>query len=176
MKKDSHTLYIFSGLPATGKTTLAQMLAGKISAVYLRIDTVEQGLRDLCSINVEAHGYRLSYRIATDNLKIGNSVVADSCNPIQLTRDEWQDVATSINANFQNIEIICSNQNQHRDRAENRTSSINNLKLPGWQAIVNREYHKWNNKRIIIDTAEKTVEESFSELLNKLNIAGNVKA
>lgn len=34
----SPTLFIFSGLPATEKTTLAQQLAKKTNAVYLRID------------------------------------------------------------------------------------------------------------------------------------------
>lgn len=48
----SPTLFIFSGLPATGKTTLAQQLAKKTNTVYLRIDTVEQGLRDVCNIVV----------------------------------------------------------------------------------------------------------------------------
>jgi predicted kinase len=81
-------LYIFSGLPGTGKTTLSQKLAQHTSAVHIRIDTIEQGLRDLCSVNVVGEGYRLAYRIASDNLNLGISVVADSCNPINLTRKE----------------------------------------------------------------------------------------
>lgn len=56
----------------------------------MRIDTVEQAIRDLCDFNVEGEGYRLSYRIAADNLKLGISVVADSCNPIDLTRSLQQ--------------------------------------------------------------------------------------
>ena len=39
------TLYIFAGLPASGKTTLAQLLAVELKAVHLRIDTIEQALR-----------------------------------------------------------------------------------------------------------------------------------
>ena len=40
------TLIIFSGLPAAGKTTLARILATQLDALYLRIDTIEQSLRD----------------------------------------------------------------------------------------------------------------------------------
>lgn len=40
-------LYIFSGLPDSGKTTLARMIARQFQATYLRIDTIEQTLRDL---------------------------------------------------------------------------------------------------------------------------------
>ena len=50
------TLFIFSGLPATGKTTLARYLAAEMMAVYLRIDTIEQSMRDLCKTQVEGEG------------------------------------------------------------------------------------------------------------------------
>ncbi|MGQ7249803.1 AAA family ATPase [Halomonas sp. V046] len=48
----SPVLYIFSGLPASGKSTLAKQLAAETRSSYLRIDTVEQGLRDLCKFKV----------------------------------------------------------------------------------------------------------------------------
>ncbi len=90
MRDNGTVLYIFSGLPASGKTTLSSKLAQHINAVHLRIDTIEQALRDLCSIKVTGEGYRLAYSLASDNLKLGNSVIADSCNPIKLTREEWE--------------------------------------------------------------------------------------
>ncbi|WP_117148608.1 AAA family ATPase, partial [Klebsiella pneumoniae] len=44
-------LFIFSGLPGTGKSTIAKMLSKKISAVYLRVDTVEQAIRSVSEQN-----------------------------------------------------------------------------------------------------------------------------
>jgi len=38
-------LIAFGGLPGTGKTRVAQTLAHKLAAVYLRIDTFEQANR-----------------------------------------------------------------------------------------------------------------------------------
>ena len=166
--KSKPILYIFSGLPGVGKTTLAEKLAENLNATFLRIDTVEQGLRDLCSFNVQGEGYRLSYRIAKDNLKIGNDVIADSCNPIQLTRFEWQEVAISADARFINIEIICSDIGIHQKRIESRSSNIPNLTLPTWQEVINREYHEWTEERVIIDTANKPVEKSFSNLISRI--------
>lgn len=113
-------LYIFSGLPGSGKTTIAKGISSILNSVYLRIDTVEQGLRDLCNFQVEGEGYRLSYRIASDNLRLGMSVIADSCNPILLTRREWEEVALSSQAQFLNIEVLCSDRNEHRKRVESR--------------------------------------------------------
>jgi predicted kinase len=46
-------LIIFGGLPATGKTAIAQELARQIGAVYLRIDSIEQGIRDSGAENVK---------------------------------------------------------------------------------------------------------------------------
>ena len=162
-------LFIFSGLPAVGKSTLAKSIAKEFGAVYLRIDTIEQGLKDLCHIRVEGEGYRLAYRMASDNLHLNNNVVADCCNPIELTRKEWEDVANKSGCRFINIEIVCSDKVEHRKRAEQRRSDVANIKLPTWGDIENREYHEWINGRIVIDTAGKTISQCETELREKVN-------
>ena len=163
------SLYVFSGLPGAGKTVLSRRLASKVGAVHLRIDTVEQALRDLCRIAVEGEGYRLAYRIAADNLCLGVSVVADSCNPIELTRNEWETLARETKVRCVNIEVICSDALEHRRRIETRRSSVAGLILPTWEDVMHRDYHAWTRDRLVIDTARKTENESFEELLSKLN-------
>jgi predicted kinase len=165
------TLIIFAGLPGTGKTTLSQRLAQRISATHLRIDTIEQGLRDLCGIRVEGEGYRLAYRIAADNLRLGLNVVADSCNPLELTRREWEQVAKENAAKYVNIEVTCSNLSEHQRRVESRATNISGLRLPTWQDVTRREYHEWSVDRIVIDTAEGSPDESLDALMTAL--AGN---
>jgi len=162
-------LYIFSGLPGTGKSTLSQLVARQLKAVYLRIDTIEQGLRELCSFDVQGEGYRLAYRIASDNLRLGLSVVADSCNPIELTRREWEQVACDARADYVNIEIICSDTTEHRLRAEARVAEVSGLKLPTWSEIEDREYHGWTVDRVIVDTAARSKMECASDLFSKLS-------
>lgn len=162
-------LYIFSGLPGRGKSTLSQTIARQLSAVHLRIDTIEQGLRDLCSIEVEGEGYRLAYRIAFDNLCVGMSVVADSCNPIELTRREWEQVARDARADYVNIEVVCSEPNEHRLRAETRSAEVPGLKLPTWNEIENREYHDWTVERVTVDTAGRSTADSATYLLSQLS-------
>ena len=166
--KNTPTLYIFSGLPGVGKTALSQRLAAHFNAVYLRIDTIEQALRELCNVNVQGEGYRIAYRIAADNLRLGVSVVADSCNPIELTRDVWEAVAQEAEANRVNVEIVCSNRSEHRLRVESRNPSIVGLVLPEWHEVERREYDDWTRSRIVIDTSGKTEQQCFDELLSML--------
>lgn len=167
------TLFIFSGLPGSGKSTIAKELSKVTDAVYLRIDTIEQAIRELCNFKIEGEGYRLSYRVASDNLKLGNSVIADSCNPIELTRQEWNEVAINAEANFVNIEIVCSDKSEHKRRVETRITDVSNLKLPTWEQVKNREYHPWNSERIVIDTTE-SISKALNQLVGVLREQGNI--
>jgi predicted kinase len=162
METNKPVLYVFSGLPGTGKTTLAQNISRIFKAVYLRIDTIEQGIMDLCKFNIQGEGYRLAYRIIEDNLKIGNDIISDQCNPWELTRNEFKNLAIENNCKYLNIEIICSNKEEHKRRVENR-------KFPPWEEINKWDYKSWNEEHIVIDTANKTVEECTKELIEKIN-------
>ena len=166
-------LYVFSGLPGSGKSTLAKALVQANDAVYLRIDTIEQALRDVCGRPVtEDEGYRLAHRVAADNLGLGRPVVADSCNPIELTRRDWEKVATEQRVPFVNIEVVCSDEEEHRTRVESRASEVAGLVLPSWAEVVAREYHAWDRDVLRIDTAGRTIDDSIATLLERLEALG----
>jgi hypothetical protein len=95
-------------------------------------------------------------------------VVADSCNPIELTRAEWEAVAGKSGADCVNIEVVCSDRDEHRRRVEGRASTVKGLELPTWHEVVDREYAPWTSSRIVIDTALRTENECFDELASLL--------
>lgn len=90
--KMSKILIVFSGLPGTGKSTISKRLIEIFPACYLRIDVIEQALKNDHRIenDVGINGYVVAYELARSNLQIGNSVISDSVNPLLITRNAWR--------------------------------------------------------------------------------------
>lgn len=162
-------LIIFGGLPGTGKTTISRKLAEKLSAVYLRIDTIETAIAnsDLRAKD-SAAGYLAAYAIAKDNLLLGRTVVADSVNGIKITRAAWREVAQSSGINFIEVEISCSDIKEHRTRVEKRVADIQGHKVPTWQEVTDNKYEKWDLRGIKIDSAINNPEQCVESILEYL--------
>lgn len=160
-------LIVFGGLPGAGKTTLARALSQRLGAAHLRIDTIEQALRSLGTLRSEIgpEGYVIAYALAEDNLRIGRTVIADSVNPLQVTRDAWLAVAERAMVRGVEVEVVCSDAAAHRRRVETRTTDIAGLRPPNWADVTGRHYQAWDRPRIVIDTASRTPAESLAELL-----------
>jgi len=163
-------LVIFSGLPGSGKTTIARELARRLGAVHLRIDTIEQAMVNsgITLSEVPESGYRVGYALAEDNLRLGHIVVADSVNPLRITRDAWRSIADAAGCPAIDVEIVCSDREEHKARVETRTTDIEGLKLPDWQKVQNREYHDWHIERIVVDTAGRAPESCVDELIGRI--------
>jgi predicted kinase len=171
-------LIILGGLPGAGKTAIARELARQLGAVHVRIDSIEQAIRDCGALNrpLDDAGYRVGYAVAEDNLRIGRTVIADSVNPIALTRDAWVDVARRAQAIAVEIDIICSDAGEHRRRVETRTTDVAGLKLPRWQEVVSREYHPWERERLVIDTAGRSIEQTVQTLRDALQACAEFRS
>ncbi|CAN7420261.1 AAA family ATPase [Pararhizobium sp. LjRoot238] len=163
-------LIVLGGLPGTGKTTIARLLAQRLNAVHLRVDTIEQALRSsgMLKADVGPAGYIVAYRLAEDNLRLGRTVVADCVNPLAVTRDAWLSVGQSHSTNIMEVEVICSDTTEHRRRVEARTADIEGLQQPSWQDVVDRHYESWSRSPIRIDTAISSAEQAVDDLVDLL--------
>jgi predicted kinase len=125
-------LYIFGSLPGAGKSTLSRDLARKLRALHLRVDTIEQAICAGGGRVSGPEGYIVAYRIAADNLRLGLPVIADTVNPIEITRCAWREVAAKTGVPFVEIEVLCSDPAEHRRRVETRAADIEGFRLPTW--------------------------------------------
>ena len=160
-------LYIFGGLPGVGKTTIAGGLARAIGAVHLRIDSIEQALRNSSVTISGPEGYVVAYAVAEDNLRLGHTVIADSVNPIELTRAAWRNVAVRAGTPYIEVEIVCTDQPEHRRRVETRIADIAGHRLPTWQQVCDRDYEPWQ-AGIVINTAGRQTKASVANLRERL--------
>ncbi|MEO4042741.1 AAA family ATPase [Hoeflea sp. CAU 1731] len=164
-------LISFSGLPGVGKSTIAKALARDIPAVYIRVDSIEAALKvsALGVPDAEDAGYLAAANIARDNLALGQNVVADTVNPVSETRALWAQVAADCRAMLLNVEIVCSDENEHRRRVETRTSEIRGLVCPDWGEVEQRLYQKWTQDRLILDSSALHVSESIAKIIEYMN-------
>jgi len=163
-------LIVLSGLPGVGKTTIARELARTIAATHLRIDSIEQALRQ-AGVRVEGEGYRVAHAVAEDNLRLGRTVIADCVNPWPLTRAEWRAVAARAGVRALEVEMVCSDPAEHQRRVERRSPDIDGHRLPTWSEVEARDYRPWDVERLTIDTAEAAPHQAVRAIVEAMSAA-----
>ena len=160
-------LIAFAGLPGSGKSAVARELALRTGAIWLRVDSIEQAIRDSGVVpgDLRDAGYRAAQAVAIDNLRFGRDVIADCVNDWKIARDGWQAVGLRAGVEVVWVEIVCSDPDEHRRRVEARASEVPRLELPDWPAVVGRDYHDWDRERLVVDTAGESVDACVAPIL-----------
>jgi len=118
-------------------------VADRRQSIYLRTDSIEQAKRSSGVLAPEADmgpaGYMAAYPIAADNLRLGHVVIADSVNPVKITRDAYRDVAEQLGIRSLEVEVVCSDNVIHRNRVETRHSTVEGLTSPTWKQVERRQ-------------------------------------
>ena len=143
----------FGGLPGTGKSTIALAVAERLGATYLRIDTIEQAIRDARPGAIGPEGYMVACALAETNLRLGRLVIADSVNPWPETRQGFRDAAARAGVSVLEVECVCADPTEHRRRVETRSATVAGLKLPSWDDVVKRDYRAWPEPHLVLNTA-----------------------
>ena len=134
--------------------------------MHLRIDMIEQAMRDAGQTVAGPEGYLVARDIARENLRLRLPVIVDAVNPIAYTRKLWHEIATATGARLVEIELVCGDSAEHRRRVESRTVDIDGFRLPTWQDVLDRKYEPWGTAEVV-DTAGASVEEALAEVVRR---------
>jgi predicted kinase len=159
-------LVVVGGLPGTGKSTISAALASATATPYLRVDHIEQAVVAWTSLShpVGPVGYAVTHAIAREQLELGLDVIVECVNPIALTRDAWPGTAAAASAAVVEVEVVCSDEAEHRRRVESRESDVVGLVKPTWAQVVEREYEPWKRPTLVIDTATALPDQAVERI------------
>lgn len=155
----SMQLVVFTGLPGTGKSTLAEYAAQVLQCPVFSKDRLEATLWR-SGIKREANSgwaaYELLTTMAEGQLQLGQSVILDSVVTSERLRSVWRTLGVQYGAAFRVVECICSDRELHQRRLIGRTRGI-----PGWHELswddvehVRTEYEPWQEKRLVLDAVD----------------------
>ena len=152
-------LIVFSGLPGTGKSTLAESVGKELHVTVFAKDWLEANLLRnglVPTINEKPLGfasYDLLTTLAERQLMLGQSVILDSVASTETIRDTWRQMSKRYSANWRVIECVCSDEAIHRARLGMRKRNI-----PGWHELawadvekVKQYYAIWEDEHLILD-------------------------
>ena len=145
----------FSGRPGAGKTTIARDLAARLGAVYLRIDSIEDGLRSsaLNLTDLMDGGYAVGRELASDALAMGQIVVVDAVNPDAECRQGWDAVASDANVSIGWVFLTCSDEAEHHRRIDLRRQN-GQRRGANWEEVRSRLIEPPRENWLTVDTAE----------------------
>ena len=166
----SPVLVVIGGLPATGKSTIAMALARQTSTPYLRVDRIEQAIVAWSSLShpLGPVGYAVAHELAREQLELGSDVIVECVNPAAVTRDGWVLTAEAAGAALVEVEVICSDETEHRRRAETRTSDVKGLAKPTWPAIKDRKYEPWVREHLVVDSATTSPDRAAHKIASRM--------
>jgi predicted kinase len=166
-------LIIFTGLPGTGKSTLAEQVARTMQAPAFAGDWLMGGLKPahaalarLDRSEYVAAWFGLLRTLVTRQLMLDQSAIVDDIvNDGQFAL--WRETAERFAARLSLVECVCSDEAVHRERIEGRVRGIPGWHEVGWDHVerMRAEVPPLTVDRLIVDATDP-VADNFRRVLS----------
>jgi predicted kinase len=160
-------LIVFSGLPGTGKSSLAEAIGRSLQVPVFAKDWLEAALRrsglhenPACAERLGYAAYELLTMLAERQLMLGQSAVLDGVVTFERIRRQWHDLACQYGADFRVIECVCSDEAVQRGRIDGRQRHIPDWYELSWQDVIalQARFEPWQEERLIVDAVRPFAE------------------
>lgn len=157
-------LILFSGVPGTGKSAVADELGRMLPAPVFSVDPIESailgaGIERSYTTGLAAYGVAQS--LVDTHLALGHTVIADAVNSVEEARTAWRDIADARGARLRVIQCVCSDERLHRERLQARRRNLPpQFREPTWGDVQRRqeEFVPWPDEHLVIDSVRPLVD------------------
>ena len=160
---------MLSGLPGTGKTSLAQALASRLGLPLFAKDRLQSRLRVLgLADRKTADGYHMMFDLADQQLSLGVGVILDAVFPMAGFRDLVRGMAEDHEADFLPIFCHCSNMGLWKDRFNGRVQYVPDWTPVGWDEVLRIQdyFEPWREDEALfldsVDDFKQNLERTLS--------------
>ncbi len=153
-------LIVFSGLPGTGKSELAQNIGRQLRLPVFSVDPIESAiLRAGIAPGFETGlaAYLVVEGLADSQLELGQNAIVDAVNAVEPAKAMWRNLSSKHRVTMKVIECFCSDEPLHRERLEKRHRGLaENFREPTWEDVQRRrlEYTPWTESLLRIDAVD----------------------
>jgi predicted kinase len=151
-------LVVLSGLPGTGKSTIADAIARAWQMPVLAVDAIESAILRAGvarSFETGLAAYLIAETLADRYLSSGVDPVIDAVNSMDEGRDMWRGLARRHRTELRVIECLLADERIHQERLSRRDRELA-LGEPSWADVEARrtEWSSWPEPHLTLDATE----------------------